>query len=238
MFTHKPSTPISSRVTVCLFACVMLAVAGCGGSSKHGATSSHTRAGATSAAAQKPTGSPPAALAGVRGRVLRAGEMKGFSPQGRRLLGINPQSWVAEAVGASLSDAQQAAEIALLQREGFVAAVSENLSATLSAGGGDVPGLSIVEQFRSPGGARAELSANIRQDKAGPSPGARFEPFPVSRIPAARGFGYSGTSAANVAFTKGSYYYLVGAGGSPSGSGSARALVIAAARHLYHRVAQ
>jgi hypothetical protein len=238
MSSHNRSSWMPVRVTVFLYVCVTLAVAGCGGSSAHASTSSHTHASITSAVARDPRGSPPAALAGVRGRVLRAGEMKGFSPQGRRLLGINPQSWVAETVGTQMSDAQQAAEVALLKREGFVAAVSENLTASASASGGEVSGLSIVEQFRSPGGARAELAANIKQDKTRPSPGARFEPFPVAGIPAARGFGYSGTMAANVAFTKASYYYLVGAAGPPSGSGSARAIVTAAAQHLYHRVAR
>ncbi|MGH2914357.1 MAG: hypothetical protein ACRDMX_05165 [Solirubrobacteraceae bacterium] len=134
-----------------------------------------------------------------------------------------------------MSGAQEAAEVALLKREGFAAAVSENLTARASGGG--VAALSIVEQFRSPRGARSELVANIRQDRTA-SPGAQFEPFPVAGIPAARGFGYSGTQAANVAFTKGSYYYLVGAAGPPSGSASARALVTAAAQRLYHRVAQ
>lgn len=230
MFDHKRRTSSPARVAVGLCACVTLAAAGCGGSSRHASTRQLTHA-ATSSATRSPVGSPPAALAGVRGRVLRAGEMKGFLPQGRRLLGINPQSWVAETIGTQMSTAQQAREVALLKREGFVAAVSENLS----AGGGSVAGVSIVEQFRSPRGPRAELAAIVKQNKIGP--GARFEPFPVAGIPAARGFGFSGMPAANVAFTKGSYYYLVGAAGSPSGgSGSARALVIAAARHLYHRV--
>lgn len=229
MFTHKRNSAMPTCPAICLFACVTLAVAGCGGSSKPTPTSSHTHGPTTSSAAPGQPGSPPAALAGVRGRVLRAGEMKGFSPQGRRLLGINPQSWVAETVGTQMTDAQEAAEVALLKREGFVAAISENLSAN----GGGVAGVSIVEQFHSSRGARAELPANIKQFKAE----GGFEPFFVPGIPAARGFGYSGAPAANVAFTKGNYYYLVGAAGPPPGAKTARALVIAAATHLYHRVA-
>lgn len=181
------------------------------------------------AAADGTSSSPPAGLAGVRGRVLRAGEMRGFAPQGRRLFTTNAHSW---GVSEEMSGSQLTAFVSQLKREGFVAALRENVTASASA----TAGVSIVERFRSSQGARAELAANIKQDKAAPSGGHPFESFVVSGIPGASGFGYEGITAANVAFTKGAYYYLVGAEGAASGTASARATVIAAARHLYQRV--
>lgn len=181
------------------------------------------------AGADGTSSSPPAGLAGVRGRVLRAGEMKGFAPQGRRLFTTNASSWGASE---QMSGSQLTAFVSQLKHEGFVAALRENLTASASA----TAGVSIVERFRSSQGARAELAANIKQFKAAPSDGQPFEPFAVSGIPGARGFGYQGTMTANVAFTKGAYYYLVGAEGAASGTASGRATVIAAARHLYQRV--
>jgi hypothetical protein len=164
--------------------------------------------------------------------MLAAGEMVGFTPQGRRLLGINPESWV---VALQVPAAQQAAKVALLRRLGFVAAVREDL-----VGSGGVPGLSMVEQFRSPGGARGELAAVVQQFKTSIPPPARFTSFAVPGIPAARGLAATGDTGANVAFTKGSYYYLVGAAGAPPGTpgGPNHASVSAAAQHLYHRVHQ
>jgi hypothetical protein len=161
-----------------------------------------------------------------------AGEMAGFTPQGRRLLGTNPQSW---AVALQMPAAQQPGKVARLRRLGFVAALREDLMAS-----GGAPGLSMVEQFRSPGGARAELTGVVTQFKAEIPPPARSTAFPVPGIPAARGLAATGDTGANVAFTKGSYFYFVGAAGPPPGTPGAptRAIVIAAAQHLYHRVPQ
>jgi hypothetical protein len=105
---------------------------------------------------------------------------------------------------------------------------------------GGTSGLSMVEQFRSQAGARAELAEVVKQFKTSIPPPARATPFPVPGIPSARGLAATGDTGANVAFTKGSYYYLVGAAGPPPGAQSAptRATVIAAAQHLYHRVQQ
>jgi hypothetical protein len=199
--------------------------AGCGSSSHKAATSSTATASST---AQRPPGAPPA-LGGVRGRVLVAGELSGLTPQGRRILGINPDSWVVEE---KIPASQRAREAARLQSLGFVAAIREQLLPPANASPAE--GLSIVEQFRAPGAARTELAFQVRQGK-----GSGATAFAVPAIPGARGFGGSSSesSGLNVAFTKGPYYYLVGAGW-PTGTPSAptRATVIAAAQRLYRRV--
>jgi hypothetical protein len=202
---------------------------GCGGSS-HKATSATTTA--TSAAVSASGGAPPPgappALRGVVGRVLRAGELGGFAPEGRRVLGISAPSWVGEVrVPAS----ERAKEVARLQRLGFIAAVSEKLA---PANGSPAEALSVVEQFASHSAARNELATQVTQSEAR---GAK--PFTVSGIPGARGFGgtHGQNTGLNVAFAVGPYYYLVGAGW-PTGSPGppTRAEVVAAAEHLYRRL--
>jgi hypothetical protein len=169
-------------------------------------------------------------LRGVLGRLVAANELAGFRPRGHRTLGINPASWVVEI---ELPASQRAREAARLARLGFVAALRERL---VPANGTPAEGLSIVEQFRTPTSARAELAAQIRQVKAlGP-----VKSFAVPAIPSAVGFGGSkaGSSGLNVAFAKGAYYYLVGAGWQTVGDPSppTRAGLIAAAQRLYRRV--
>ena len=209
----------------CLLACTALMAGGCGGSSSS-STRSHAQASTRRSATVE---SAPPALAGVRGRVLTAGEMPGYSPQGQRLLGIDAQSWTIVDL---TPPAQRATEGAFLTRIGFVAAVRENLVAAA----GQESGLSTVERFRSAAGARTELANVVKQFLASP-PGAKT--FAVPGIPRGRGFGRSGAGMAgvNVAFVSGRYCYLVGAGG-PTGVPGAptRAVVIAAAQRLYHRV--
>jgi hypothetical protein len=160
--------------------------------------------------------------------VLAAGELAGLEPAGRRALGINAVSWVSEEGGPASA---RAAETARLDQLGFVAGVTEHLH---PANGTAQEGLSIVEQFRTAAGARAELGFRV-----GHVGGAGNTAFAVVGIPGAHGFGGSGpeVSGINVAFAKGRYYYLVGAGW-PSGTSSppTRAALIAAALHLYHRV--
>lgn len=204
-----------------LLACIALVGEGCGASGSSSA-GSHADPSRVSGAGAR------ASLVGVRGRVLLGGEMRGYSPRGRRLLGINARSWVFVD---ETPPPQRSMEAAFLNHVGFVAGVRESLRADV----GRASGLSTVEEFRSAAGARAELSSVAKQFLQS-SPRSRA--FAVPRIPGARGLGESDAAMANVtvAFVSGRYVYLVGAGGSAGGvDGPTRATVIAGAQHLYHR---
>jgi hypothetical protein len=117
----------------------------------------------------------------------------------------------------------------MLARDGFLVGAREDLM------NGGTPGLSTVQQFRSPAAARDALRLYVSQSKAPGSPGGSYAPFKVSGIPGAVGFSLGGAKGGgiNIAFTEGAYYYLVGqVGGSPQ----TIANLTAAAQHLYHRV--
>ena len=203
--------PLACRLAAAALAALVLA--SCGGS---GASSSSSTASAAANAL------PP----GVRGRVLLAGELAGMQPQGTPAVAGDPSSWLAVE---SVAPSHRAAEAARLERLGFVAAVREPLS---GENGGQQAGISLVEQFRTASAARAELAVEYRQNATS---GGQLTPFPVPGIPGARGFELSGQggSGSNVVFTKGPYLYVVGeAAEAPS-----RAAVLAAAQHLYARVA-
>jgi hypothetical protein len=215
-----------SRLAVGALMAVLLA--GCGSSSSNGTSSSATSATSSTASTASSASSAPSALGGVKGRVLTAGELAGFKPAGNRTLGVDAASWAASG-GTPAS--RRSSETTRLTGLGFVAAISEHLQPT---SGGAAEGLSIVEQFRSAGSARTELAYQVKQ---GTGPGVTT--FAVPGIPGASGFGGSSseTTGMNVAFSKGAYYYLVGAGW-PTGTSSTptRAELIAAAQHLYNRV--
>jgi hypothetical protein len=201
-------------------ALVTIAFSGCGGSStsSSGTTARATTASTGSAAVTPPPGTP-AALRGAHGEVLVAGDLPGFVPQGYRAPSTSAQSEVAE-----YPPAQRASEAARLKALGFIAGISERLA---PAQGGVVneEAISLVEQFRSAHGANGEVAAELKQALA------RGETaFAVPGIPGARGFGSS--RDANVAFSVGAYYYLVG---FESGTAT-RAQLIAAAQSLYRRV--
>jgi hypothetical protein len=191
---------------------------GCGGSSHKAATSNAT---ATSTTASAPAAPP----AGILGRVFTNNELKGFtgSPGGmytsaRSLLG-------------GYQDPYLNTDYARLTRLGFIRGVRENLSQ------GATSGLSEVEQFRSAKAASAERAAEIAEDKSGR--GGPYKAFIVPGIPGARGFTLiqGGQGGVNIAFVKGSYYYLVGQELAPSESiNAAIASLTAAAQHLYRRV--
>lgn len=199
--------------SVLLIAC--LVAAGCGSSS----TSQPSTSSAGRSAAPTST-SAPAALAGVRGRVLRANELPGFTPQGQRVLGMNPISWV---VANQFPQAEQQRTVARLQHLGFVAGVREDL-----VGPGGLGGLSTVEQFRTPGGAQADLAVESRG--LGPTP------FPVAGLPGARAFAGAGVGA-NVMFADHSYVYLIGARETSAAQDpSIRSSLTSAAQRLYRRV--
>jgi hypothetical protein len=179
-----------------------VALAGCGSSGQSTATSS----------AQLPPF--------LSGRVLASNELAGLVPQGRTL-STSGAGWVA---ADETPPAQRTAEAQRLQKLGFLAGVREPLTATH----GGAAGLSIAVQFRSPSAARSDLATEYKLSAAS---GEHVTAFAVPGIPGARGFELSGagSSGANVAFTKGSFYYLVG----ESSATSPRADVIAAAQRLY-----
>jgi hypothetical protein len=117
----------------------------------------------------------------------------------------------------------------MLRRDGFRAGLREDLT------NGGTPGLSVVEQLRSPAAARDTLAFEASQFKALAKAPGTYTPFSVSGIPGAVGFTLSGPggSGINIAFSDASYYYLVGQVG---GGTTAIAQLTGAARHLYHRV--
>jgi hypothetical protein len=207
----------AAALTLALFA-----LAGCGGSSHPSSSASATEHEQQQALA------PAAAPASVSGRVLRAGELVGFAPLGQSIVGTNPASWIG---GLELSAAKKAKEIARLQGGGFRAGVRERLAPTRS---GAAEAISIVEQFGSPKQAQAELAKQL-----GGLHVRGATTFSVPGIPGALGVAIATTQQAgtNVEFTKGDYYYVVGAGWpAHSASAPTHAQVQAAAQHLYSRV--
>jgi hypothetical protein len=166
---------------------------------------------------------PGSAPAGITGRVLVDNELPGFT-------GSPPT--VDRSASAWLTDnqtpaTQMASETARLARLGFVAGVREDLT------GPSGPGLSIVERFRSPAAARAELAAELRTFKTADT---TYTSFPATGIPGALGLGAEGSpSGINVAFTSADYYYLVGEE-VPSMTAGAERTLVAAAQHLHHRL--
>lgn len=156
-------------------------------------------------------------------------EFAGFTSAGVAVYS-SAQAWLSSPADQQTAD-QAAAEKAMLTREGFKSGAVENLT-------GPAPdeGLSIVEQFRSPTAARDALGFYISQQKAPQveSSEGTYASFKVSGIPGAVGYTLGGaTGGANIAFTQGDDYYLVGRGG---GSPPAIAGLSAAARHLYQRI--
>src|ERR1700690_3183014 len=105
---------IGTRVGALVLACAL--VAACGGSGKTSSSPSTAATRGTSVSA-KVQAAPPG-LAGVRGRVLVDGELRGFAPRGPRLAGFSAVSWV---VVDRFSSSQRASASAELRRLGFVA---------------------------------------------------------------------------------------------------------------------
>jgi hypothetical protein len=121
-----------------------------------------------------------------------------------------------------------------LKRLGFVAGANEQFS---PAKGSSAQGVSIVERFSSPAGARKELETQIRKSKASAS--GRFKAFPVPEVPGARGFALPGprSSGQNVAFADGAYYHLVGTGWlADDPHPPTRIGLTTAAKNLYRRL--
>jgi hypothetical protein len=197
-----------------------LTLAGCGGNSHKtstAATSAPATTASTATAARTSTSS-------IATHVLTSNELPGF--KGSRPSVYNTVSgWLEEQTGATQVAASQTKPLARL---GFVAAARENLTGP----GGDA-GLSIAEQFETPGGARSEL-ADERNVFRSTVPG--YTAFPVTGIPGAFGWAAAGQPAGiNIAFASGDYYYLVGALVSAANARS-DATLITAAKSLLRRV--
>jgi hypothetical protein len=177
------------------------------------------------AGSHKTPASPP--LRELSDRVLGAGELSGFRPDGGRVAS-NATTWVdADHITAK----QMAEEEARLVRLEFVDGLIERLVPVSGSG----EGLSIVEHFQSAGEAQTELGLQIGVVRMS----GQVAAFAVPAIPGARGFALHGprTSTLAVLFADGAYYYSLGASWSTAGpSPVTRASVIAAAQHLYNRV--
>jgi hypothetical protein len=166
----------------------------------------------------------------LRDRLIKPGEFAGFRPQSRTHLFKTAKAWVLS--GPHPSASQTAAEITRLQREGFVAVLSEFLDRGSERGNG----LSWVLQLGSGASARRELNASVSENEA--ASGGSFSAFAVPAIPGARGFRVSGGGVLgeNVLFADGPFLYLVGQGWSSADPHPpTRAGLIAAATTLYRR---
>jgi hypothetical protein len=196
-------------------------VAGCGGGGHKASTTTSTPSSSTAAA----TSPPPT---GIRSQVLAPNELAGFKVA-RIATYKTPSAWLSSEQGVPAN--QLAAEKAMLARDGFRIGVHEDLM------NGSTPGLSIVQQFRSPDAARNAFALYVSQFKASGSSAGAYAPFNVPGIPGATGFSLGGSNGGgiNIAFTDGADYYLVGQEGASS---KTIAGLIAAAQRLYHRVHQ
>jgi hypothetical protein len=197
-------------------------LASCGGSSHEASTPSGGSA--------PPTGAPAGArTGGIQTRVLTSNELAGFTSGGVSVY-TTAREWLSSPNDQQPRDLA-AAEKAMLTHQGFRAGAIENLT-------GPPPdeGLSVVEQFRSVAAARAALAFYISQQEAPKVQRAEgsYASFRVSGIPGAVGYTLGGAGGgANISFTRGDYYLLVGRqGGSPSDLAG----LSDAARHLYDRV--
>ena len=124
-----------------------------------------------------------------------------------------------------------------LDRIGFVAAVRQSMYADERS---SAQLTSIVEEFRSPAGARAELTYRRLQARAAAQLGGEtYTPFHVSEIPDAVGYDtvIPGTIGYTAAFTVGPFYDQLEAIAPPSDPAApSRTQIIGAVASLYQRV--
>jgi hypothetical protein len=201
---------------------------------------------ASNATAAIPAG-PPLSLTE---RVLAPSAIPGMVAMQQPTVVRSAAEW-ATTVEQSLSPARETARLRAL---GYVAGVAEQLHSDVAEqrlggvaeqrlGGvaeqlhGRYPvmaeAISVVEHYRSPASARAELAYQYAH--LNDSHSAKFVTFPVG-IPYARGVSITGADKVglNVMFADGPNYYVVGAG-APSNARNAptRAQLISAAGFLY-----
>jgi hypothetical protein len=150
----------------------------------------------------------PAALAAtpLDRFIARAGEEPGFVPQGQPQTVSTARAWVAGEPRR-----QRKADTARLRREGFVRAVSQQMTYTRSPNNGG--GLSFVVELGSASAARAEQRVQLRQTIAAQGK-ATISRYTIPGIPGAQGFtatlsGQPG-GASNALFTEGRCLLLVG----------------------------
>ena len=193
---------------------VAVVVSGCGGGGDKTSTTSGSSASASTTAANS-------AASEIRSHLLKSNALAGFHVAGVSVR-TTPNGWVASA---QLPAAQAAAEKAMLKRNGFRAAVHEDLT------NGAAGAASIVVRFGSPKGAADGMDFYVKQAKGA----GQYAPFKVTGIPNAKGFSIGGLNGGgiNIVFSDGDYYYLVG---QEAGSKAAVAKLNAAARQLYQRV--
>jgi hypothetical protein len=164
----------------------------------------------------------------LRDRLIAQGDFAGYRPESGTHLFRTAKAWVLSGP----HPAQTSAEIARLQRERFVAVLSE----FLDRGSARQSGLSWVMQLGSAASARAELKVDFAENKAS---GGSFSAFSIPAIPGARGYRVSGGGSVgeNIFFADGPFLYLVGQGWSSADTHApTRAGLIAAATTLFRRV--
>lgn len=164
----------------------------------------------------------------LRDRLVRQGDFAGYRVEPATHSFKTAKAWVAN--GPHVRPAS--VDVGRLQREGFVAALSE----FLDRGSERQSGLSWVVQLGSAAAARVELNADLAETIAA---GGHFKRFSVPAIPGAKGYSVSGGGATgeNLFFADGPFLYLVGQGYSSANTNPpTRADLIAAATTLYRRV--
>ena len=164
-------------------------------------------------------------------RVLRVNELAGFRPAHvERADDIEAWRKIAPEALVNLEDR--------LRREGFIAAVREDLDGQSN----DRGALSIVVRLGNRRAATNELARQLHDYATEGSrlSGHTYTAFQVKSIPGAHGFSStdpSGGAGLNVIFADGTFTYHVGAGwGHGAKDPPTRAAVIRAATRLYARV--
>lgn len=169
-------------------------------------------------------------------RVIKQGDFAAIDPlPGTSVAGFrSPRAWAtwSETFGQGITPAQLAEGVTALQREGFVAAVTEILISADNSSGG----YSFTVELGSPTGAQAEVARLVGDWKANTTP-EPVSPFSVTAIPTATGyrFGTSSNGSDHILFTDGRYAYHVGFHWG-AGTKPARAALVTAAQKLYKRV--
>jgi hypothetical protein len=204
------------RSTVAFLGAVLALLAGACGSSEPTLTASVKLAATTMISDTWP----------LPDHVVTPAALPGLDLLERPSIVSRPSAWAA-AVERSPSPAREAARLRGL---GFLRGVDEQLRGRFPL---MAQAISIVEQYRTTAGARAELAYQYAQLER--SPGVKRSAFAVG-IPAAHGVRVAGGGIVglNVLFTVGQYYYAVAAGYPAHAPGApTTARVVAAARTLY-----
>jgi hypothetical protein len=165
-------------------------------------------------------------------RVLRAGELPGFSPRDTPKPVASVAAWNKIAPSGGL-DVR-----ARLRAAGFVSGVREDLR---WRSGDDRGALSVVVRLGSAGSALSEIARELRDAADEPNRGeaTAYKPFAVPGIPGAHGFSLpaSDHTGENIIFADGPFIYWIGAGwGNQVRDPPTQADLIHAANILYGRV--